>query len=102
MPIYVGVEIVNDRDEDVPIDIPVGSIFEVDIGYGVQNVATSRPFRITMPPRSSLKAQVPGVCLNSDRGWPDANPGRITPFRYDSEQIDQKSVWERVSAPLGA
>ena len=100
MVIEVGIELVNERDEDVVIDIPVGSIFEVGT-LRDQNVATSQPYRFTIPPRSRLITQVRGVCLNRDLSPPAQVPGQLTPFRFDADEIDQNTVWEAISNPMG-
>ncbi len=97
----VGIEIVNDSANEIDIIIPVGSVFEVDLRSGVQNIATSKQYRFVIPPYSTLKTLVEGVCLNRDLVSPNGAKGRATPFRYDSEKVDQHEVWETVSQPKG-
>lgn len=99
MTIEVGIEIVNDRDIEVVVELPIGSIFEVSVASGAQNVATSQPYVFTIPPKSRLHTPVRCVCLNQDRSIPYNLTGRPTPFRYDSEAIDQSEVWATVGNP---
>lgn len=101
MTIKVGIKIINDRDEEVDILIPTGTIFEVDFKLGMQNVATSKTYTYRIPPESTLLTPVEGVCLNEDLSPPGMVNGRLTPFRYDSELLDQDEVWKRVNAPAG-
>lgn len=101
MEIQVGIEIVNDSDEEVDIILPVGSIIEVDLNSGMQNIAISKDYRYVIPPRSKLRTQIKGLCLNRDLAEPRGTRGRITPFRYDSASLDQDDLWDRVDRPVG-
>lgn len=100
MDIEVGIEIVNQREEEVVVELPTGSIFEVDAASGTQNVSTSQPYTFTLPPRSRLRTPVRSVCLNRDKSEPQNVTGRPTAFRYDSQTIDQDAVWETVENPI--
>lgn len=99
MIITVGIDLLNPRDEEVPVVLPAGSIFEVPSSLREQNVALIKQYRFVLPPRSQLRVEVDGVCLNRRRDPPLARAGRFTPFRYDSSTLDQDEVWRRVSAP---
>jgi len=98
MDITVGIELINDQDQEVTIELPVGSVIEVDTST-VQNVALSRRYRFVLPPRSTLRTSVEGVCLNRNLSPPNSASGLMTPFRFDSPEIDQDQVWDRVSSP---
>ena len=101
MVIEVGIELVNSRSVEVVINLPAGTIFEVD-NRTDQNVATSQTYRFVIPPHSRLITQVSGVCLNRDLSPPSSTRGRLTPFRYEGSTSDQYAVWDTVSNPLGA
>ncbi len=99
MKIQAGIEIANDTDEEVEVILPVGSIIELDVSEEMQNIALSASYKFTIPPYSTLKTQVEGVCLNKDLSEPSMASGRFTPFRYNSATIDQDEVWSTVSNP---
>jgi hypothetical protein len=101
MDITVGIELVNDQDTEVTVELPVGTVIEVDT-TGFQNVALSRRYTFVLPPRSTLRTPVEGVCLNRDLSPPNSVPGLLTPFRFDAVQIDQDYVWNRVSNPTSS
>ena len=101
MRIQAGIEIANNGSEEAEIILPVGSIIEVDVSSKMQNIALSKSYKFTIPPYSSLKTQVEGVCLNRDLSEPSTAVGRFTPFRYDSTTIDQDDVWSTVSKLAG-
>jgi hypothetical protein len=98
MVITVGIQISNERDEPVTIELPIGSVVEVDQPR-VQNVALSEAYWFTLAPRSLVRKVVRGVCLNRDLSPPASVSGSLTPFRFDAADIDQDTVWERVSSP---
>lgn len=101
MIIEVGIELVNIRDMEVVVDVPIGTVFEVD-NLSYQNVATSQPYRFVLPARSRLTTQVKGVCLNRNASEPTMTQGRLTPFRFSGSSMDQQAVWDAVSNPMGA
>lgn len=99
MQIRAGIEISNESDEEVEIILPVGSVVEVDASSSMQNIALSKTYKFTIPPLSTLKTLVEGVCLNRDLSGPSMAMGRFTPFRYYSDEINQDEVWKTVSKP---
>lgn len=98
MDINVEIELINQQDNQVIIELPIGSVVEVDES-GSQNVALAQRYRFIVPPRSKVRKQVTGVCLNRNLSPPNCVPGMITPFRFDSPTINQDDVWNRVSDP---
>jgi hypothetical protein len=98
MDITVGIELVNEQDDEVTVELPVGTAIEVDIN-DYQNVALSRRYRFVLPPHSTLRTPVQGVCLNRNLSPPSSVPGLLTPFRFDAVEIDQDQVWSRLSNP---
>lgn len=101
MDITIGIELANDRDQEVTVELPIGSVIQAN-EWGNQNVALSKAYRFTIPGNSRLITQVQGVCLNRDLNPPRNVPGSFTPFRFDADEIDQDAVWHRVARPIGA
>jgi|SRR5947209_8049003 len=99
MNIKAIITLTNERDEELSIRIPAGSIFEAPTELGVQCVAVVDEYKFTIPPRSQRKVEVYGRCLNQKRGIPHLVQGRATPFRYAGASLDQSRIWQRVSNP---
>lgn len=100
MEIKVGITLINNRDEEVTVRIPAGSIFEpVRRKYGVQNIVAIEDYQFKVPPHSQRKVVIRGCCLNQRRPLPQSCPGTATPFRYAGDSFDQNAIWQDVSIP---
>lgn len=100
MDIDVGITLRNDRNEEVTVRIPAGSIIEVaSTGYKAQNIAVAKEYVFKLPPNGQRKVIVTGRCLNSKRSVPHLISGRATPFRYAGSSFDQNALWRAVSSP---
>ncbi len=100
MDIDVGITLRNDRNEEVTVRIPAGSIIEVArVDNKVQNIAIAKEYVFKLPPNRKSKVIVTGRCLNSKRSIPRSTPGRATPFKYAGPSFDQGAIWRAVSSP---
>lgn len=100
MDITVGITLINNRNEEVTVRIPAGSIFEAaKTEHGVQNVLVIKDYKFKVPPHGRCKAIMHGRCLNQKRSLPHSSLGRATPFRYTGHSFDQEAIWKDVSAP---
>lgn len=71
----------NTSNQDLMVDIPKGTIFEVSSRKAhYQNVRIIHDLRITLKPKQTVKLKGSGECVNPSRPVPHNIPGRLTIF----------------------
>lgn len=97
----VDVTIRNDDDSDVLCVIPKGQVFEHQRpGSGRQNVASSREYRLIVPGRSRITAEIDVLCINRSLSPPDGLPGNISIFKVPDHFATQDDLWRLVATPV--
>ncbi|MDO9537435.1 MAG: hypothetical protein Q7J68_03850 [Thermoplasmata archaeon] len=84
----------NQTDEEITIDVPAGSLFEViDPKAAVQNLATASGISIKMGPRTSRGTMINAYCANHHFAGPKNQPMRPTIFKMKNPGRSQDEVW---------
>jgi hypothetical protein len=94
---YVDIDLENKTSRPITTTISKGTVLEVkDLTSGVQCLVAERDVVVHLPPGRSV-AQIPALCLNSERAPPSMNPGRLTPFAMTAPFVTQTDVWNRIN-----
>lgn len=97
----VTVKMRNDSEVDVACIIPHGQVFEnKTIGSGKQNLAAAREYRLIIPAKSRIIAELDAFCVNRSFSSPSGTPGNITIFKIDKALSSQDDVWSTISNPI--
>jgi hypothetical protein len=91
----------NNRDEDMLCLIPQGLVFEnKTVGSMIQNVASSRDYKLIVPGSSRLTVEIDVDCINRSFSSPAGRPGNVTIFKIDQSFSSQQDLWDIMSKPL--
>ncbi len=91
----------NPTENNVGATIPEGTVIEA-VDNDVQNIVTTRPEYISVPPHQTKTISIPSVCAAKKRKDPVGSKARITPYMLTSENYanyTQDAVWEHQSEP---
>ena len=92
--LVVNLMLKNNTDEEIVVDVPAGSLFEViDPKAAVQNLATAGGISIRMGPRTTRSVTINAFCANHHFSSPSNQPMRPTIFKMKNPGRNQSEVW---------
>lgn len=90
----------NTSDNDVTFTIPKGQIFEnKKIGTGIQNVASTRDYKLIIPAKTRLTIEIEVYCINRSLSAPSGHFGNLTIYKIAHNFNDQENLWNSLSNP---